>query len=75
MFVIKPFENSPQCISYVPNPEGTLDDIVLFGDDMGYLNVLKLVAKDLTPKNSKDSDKRQTQIPTNITIAPDQLTQ
>ncbi|XP_071162911.1 WD repeat-containing protein 64-like isoform X2 [Mytilus edulis] len=74
VFVIKPFENSPQCISYVPNPEGTLDDIVLFGDDMGYLNVLKLVAKDLTPKNSKDSDKRQTQIPTNITIAPDQLT-
>lgn len=73
VFCIKPFENSPQCITYVPNPSGTLEDLVLFGDDQGYINVLKLVAKDLTLKNSKDADKRQTQIPTNITIAPDVL--
>jgi hypothetical protein len=49
----------------VPNTAGTLEDLVLFGDDQGYLNVLKLVGKDLTAKNSKDADKRQTQIPTN----------
>ena len=75
MFCIKPFENSPQCITYVPNTAGTLEDLILFGDDQGYLNVLKLVGKDLTAKNSKDADKRQTQIPTNITIAPDKLSQ
>ena len=75
VFCIKPFENSPQCITYVPNNSGTLEDLVLFGDDQGYINVLKLVAKDLTPKNAKDSDKRQTQIPTNINITPDKLSQ
>lgn len=69
IFTIKPIEHSPQCMTYVPGPHASLEDIILFGDDQGYVNVLTLVAKDLTMKNSKD-DRRASQ---NVAIDPSKL--
>ncbi|KAK3093696.1 hypothetical protein FSP39_018996 [Pinctada imbricata] len=75
VFSIKPFENSPQCICHVPTTSNIHEDIILFGDDQGYINVLKLASKDLTTKNSKDAEKIQnTQPLPNFPIEPDKLT-
>ncbi|XP_070180399.1 WD repeat-containing protein 64-like [Littorina saxatilis] len=69
IFIIKPIEHSPQCMTYVPSPQGSHEDVVLFGDDQGYVNVLAISAKDLNMKNSK-GEKRNSQ---NVTIEPSKL--
>lgn len=74
MFSIKPFENSPQCICHVPSSSHLHEDMVLFGDDQGYINVLRILSKDLTVKNSKDAEKIQnTQPIPNYPIELDKL--
>lgn len=84
MFVIKPIEHSPQCCCYLPpsanpfqsdNPKGSnnaYDDILLFGDDQGCVNVLALSASDLTVKNPT-KDRRYSQSE-NYAINPNKLT-
>jgi hypothetical protein len=48
--------------------------MVLFGDDQGYINVLRILSKDLTTKNSKDAEKIQnTQPIPNYPIELDKL--
>ena len=75
IYSIKPFENSIQCITFVPNPNAVHEDIVLFGDDQGYINVLKICAKDLNTKHSKNESKRQTlSIQQNHPLDPERLT-
>ncbi|XP_048734931.1 WD repeat-containing protein 64-like isoform X1 [Ostrea edulis] len=74
VFSIKPFENSPQCICHVPTSSHLHEDMVLFGDDQGYINVLRILSKDLTIKNSKDAEKIQnTQPIPNYPIELDKL--
>ncbi|KAK7504770.1 hypothetical protein BaRGS_00003798, partial [Batillaria attramentaria] len=68
IFIIKPIEHSPQCMTYVPSPSSH-EDMILFGDDQGYVNALTIVAKDLTMKNSK-GERRNSQ---NISIDPSKL--
>lgn len=74
VFSIKPFENSPQCICNVPTSSHLHEDTVLFGDDQGYINVLRILSKDLTIKNAKDAEKIQnTQPIPNYPIELDKL--
>ena len=35
VFMIKPIENSPQCMTWVPYTKSVHEDAVLFGDDQG----------------------------------------
>ena len=37
VFMIKPIENSPQCMIWVPYTKSVHEDAVLFGDDQGYV--------------------------------------
>jgi len=54
----------------------THEDVLLYGDDQGYINVLKIVAKDLNIKNTKNGDKKQANpnLIQNYPIEPDKLT-
>ncbi|PVD26800.1 hypothetical protein C0Q70_14479 [Pomacea canaliculata] len=72
VFILKPIEHSPQCMTYMPGPQFSdeHEDTILFGDDQGYINVLNLVAKDLTMKNSKGEGRNSF----NMTIEPSKLT-
>ena len=36
--MIKPIENSPQCMTWVPYTKSVHEDAVLFGDDQGYVS-------------------------------------
>ncbi|XP_064622276.1 WD repeat-containing protein 64-like isoform X2 [Lineus longissimus] len=72
VFTIKPLEHSPQCVCWVPNSNSHLEDTVLFGDDQGFVNMLTLAAKDLTPKNAKGDAKLKER--ENIAIDPQKLT-
>ncbi|XP_021348111.1 WD repeat-containing protein 64-like isoform X3 [Mizuhopecten yessoensis] len=74
IYSIKPFENSPQCITHVTNTSGAHEDIVLFGDDQGYVNAMRLVAKDLNTKSSKNDKRGNINLPQNYPIDPDKLT-
>ena len=38
VFMIKPIENSPQCMTWVPYTKSVHEDAVLFGDDQGYVS-------------------------------------
>ncbi|XP_035826428.1 WD repeat-containing protein 64 [Aplysia californica] len=58
IFIIKPIEHSPQCMVSIPNSNGGPEDKILYGDDQGYVNLLTILAKDLTMKNSKGDNKR-----------------
>ncbi|XP_052272714.1 WD repeat-containing protein 64-like isoform X3 [Dreissena polymorpha] len=58
VFAIKPFDHSPQCMVSIAKPGAVLEDLVLFGDNQGYINLLTLAAKDLTMKNSKGGEKK-----------------
>ncbi|KAH3845798.1 hypothetical protein DPMN_088087 [Dreissena polymorpha] len=42
----------------IAKPGAVLEDLVLFGDNQGYINLLTLAAKDLTMKNSKGGEKK-----------------
>ncbi|KAL3874237.1 hypothetical protein ACJMK2_037280 [Sinanodonta woodiana] len=76
IFSIKPFDHSPQCMTVLPRSYSTLEDIILFGDDQGYMNVLTVAAKDLTMKNSKGGEKRQSKDQNFVhVIEPPKLTQ
>ncbi|GFR67941.1 WD repeat-containing protein 64 [Elysia marginata] len=57
LFTVKPIEHSPQCLACLPNTSGSPEDRLLYGDDQGYVNLITILAKDLTMKNSK-GDKR-----------------
>ncbi|XP_069117612.1 WD repeat-containing protein 64-like isoform X5 [Argopecten irradians] len=74
IYSIKPFENSPQCITHVTNSSPAHEDLVLFGDDQGYVNVMRLVAKDLNTKNSKNDKRGNINLPQNYPLDPDNLT-
>ena len=37
VFTIKPIENSPQCMTWVPYTKSVHEDAILFGDDQGYV--------------------------------------
>lgn len=58
VFAIKPFDHAPQCMVSVPKPGAIHEEVILFGDDQGYLNILTVAAKDLTMKNSKGGEKK-----------------
>lgn len=61
---------------HIPQHALSLEDVILFGDDMGYVNLLKIVAKDLNMKNSKGADKKQNvAISQNYPIEVENLTQ
>ncbi|XP_071795581.1 WD repeat-containing protein 64-like isoform X1 [Asterias amurensis] len=57
IFSIKPTDNSVQCMTYVPYNTSIHEDSILFGDDLGYVNLLRIAAKDLNTKHAK-VDKR-----------------
>ena len=71
VFSIKPIEDSPQCICWVPHSTAPHEDTVLFGDDQGYVNVLTLAAKDLTVKSAKQNAQTFSQT---HTLEPSKLT-
>ncbi|XP_013386064.1 WD repeat-containing protein 64-like [Lingula anatina] len=54
IYVIKPLEDSPQCMTYVPFTSVSHEEMVLFGDDQGYMNALTLSSQDLQLKNSNN---------------------
>ena len=56
-------------MTYVPSQQASHEDIILFGDDQGYVNVLAIGAKDLNMKNSK-GERRNSQ---NVVIEPSKL--
>ncbi|KAL8568266.1 hypothetical protein ACOMHN_040839 [Nucella lapillus] len=68
IFIIKPIEHSPQCMTFVPG-QSLHEDLVLFGDDQGYVNVLTIGSKDLNMKNAK-GEKRNSQ---SVVIDPSKL--
>lgn len=71
IYQIKPMENSPQCMIYIPwKTESMNEDTVLFGDDQGYVNMMTVSSKDLHMKNST-AGKTDSQI---VTIDPSKLT-
>ncbi|XP_033112212.1 WD repeat-containing protein 64-like isoform X2 [Anneissia japonica] len=53
IFCIKPIDNSVQCMSYVPHSNNLHEDSILYGDDLGYLSLMTIAAKDLNTKNAK----------------------
>ncbi|XP_022089085.1 LOW QUALITY PROTEIN: WD repeat-containing protein 64-like [Acanthaster planci] len=69
IFCIKPMDNSVQCMTYVPYNTTIHEDCILFGDDLGYVNLLRIAAKDLNTKHAK-IDKRNG----NLVIEPTTLT-
>lgn len=70
IYQIKPMENSPQCMTYIPwKTESLNEDTILFGDDQGYVNMLTVSSKDLHMKNSVG--KADSQV---VTIEPSKLT-
>ncbi len=54
VYSIKPIKDAPQCITWVPSPEGSspLGECLLFGDAQGYVNLLTVTSKDLNMKNA-----------------------
>lgn len=71
IYQIKPLENSPQCMIYIPwKTESMNEDTILFGDDQGYVNMMTVSSKDLHMKNST-AGKTDSQI---VTIEPNKLT-
>ncbi|KAK2567438.1 WD repeat-containing protein 64 [Acropora cervicornis] len=53
IYQVKPMENSPQCMTYIPwKTDSINEDTILFGDDQGYINLMILTSKDLHMKNS-----------------------
>ncbi|KAL5008313.1 hypothetical protein ScPMuIL_013894 [Solemya velum] len=72
IFSIKPLSNSPQCLIQIPTPGNVLEDTILFGDDQGYINRLRIVGKDITMKNSNNAEKKQEW--ENFVIDPSKLT-
>ncbi|XP_038075924.1 WD repeat-containing protein 64-like isoform X2 [Patiria miniata] len=69
IFCIKPTDNSVQCMTYVPYNTTIHEDCLLFGDDLGYVSLLRIAAKDLNTKHAK-IDKRNG----NLVIEPSTLT-
>ncbi|XP_078355329.1 LOW QUALITY PROTEIN: WD repeat-containing protein 64-like, partial [Oculina patagonica] len=70
IYQIKPMENSPQCMIYIPwKTESMNEDTILFGDDEGYVNMMTVSSKDLHMKNST-AGKTDSQI---VTIEPSKL--
>ncbi|XP_071962491.1 WD repeat-containing protein 64-like [Antedon mediterranea] len=53
IFCIKPLDNSVQCMCYVPHSNNLHEDSILYGDDLGYLSLMTIAAKDLNTKNAK----------------------
>lgn len=54
---LKPFENSPQSIAQVVLLEDkSVDEMVLIGDDQGYITLMTLTANDIAMKISKGKD-------------------
>ncbi|XP_028395926.1 WD repeat-containing protein 64-like [Dendronephthya gigantea] len=50
---IKPLEQMIHCMTYVPRRLDNIpDDCILFGDDHGFINILRLSSKDLHMKNA-----------------------
>lgn len=50
---IRPLEQTIHCMTYVPwKLNGMPDDCILFGDDQGHINILRLSSKDLHMKNA-----------------------
>ena len=41
VFMIKPIENSPQCMTWVPYTKSVHEDAVLFGDDQGGITIIR----------------------------------
>ncbi|ELT96575.1 hypothetical protein CAPTEDRAFT_219855 [Capitella teleta] len=72
IFSIKPIEHSPQCLTWIPRSTSPHEDVVLFGDDQGYVNVLNLHMKDLTIKTTKTGE--QTKSSQIIVVEPKRLT-
>ncbi|CAH1792147.1 unnamed protein product [Owenia fusiformis] len=70
LFSIKPFEHSPQCMTWIPDSTNAHEDTILFGDDQGYINYLTVAAKDLTMKNSRGERKTSQ----NINVDPTKMT-
>ncbi|XP_048586234.1 WD repeat-containing protein 64-like isoform X2 [Nematostella vectensis] len=69
IYQIKPMENSPQCMTYIPWKANSMnEDTILFGDDQGYVNILTISSKDLHMKNS--SAKGDSAV---VTIEPNKL--
>lgn len=69
VYQIKPMENSPQCMTYIPwKTESMNEDTILFGDDQGFINLMTLSSKDLHMKNS--TGKTDSQF---VTIEPNKL--
>ncbi|KAM7448945.1 WD repeat-containing protein 64 [Porites harrisoni] len=69
IYQIKPMENSPQCMIYIPwKTDSMNEDTILFGDDQGYVNMMTISSKDLHMKNS--TSKADSQI---VTIEPSKL--
>jgi hypothetical protein len=60
-------------VCWIPHSNSHLEDTILYGDDQGYVNLLTIAAKDLTPRNSKGDSKLKEQ--ENIAIDPQKLTQ
>ncbi|CAL1529452.1 unnamed protein product [Lymnaea stagnalis] len=72
LFIIKPIEDSPQCVAVLPTLPGEHGDTVLYGDDQGYLNLLTLLPQDLTVKHvTRD---RRAETSQSHTLDPNKLT-
>ena len=54
LLCLKPLENSPQSLAHVLLLENkSSDEIVLIGDDQGYISLMTLTANDVAMKISK----------------------
>ncbi|KAK3736912.1 hypothetical protein RRG08_000654 [Elysia crispata] len=73
LFTVKPIEHSPQCLACLPNTSGSPEDRMLYGDDQGYVNLITILAKDLTMKNSKGDKRGSSSNTLSYVIEPNKL--
>ncbi|KAH9519572.1 WD repeat-containing protein 64, partial [Bulinus truncatus] len=72
LFLIKPIEDAPQCVTVVPTSDDQQGDTVLYGDDQGYVNLLTILPQDLAIKHSKQE--RKSDLSENHFVDPKNLT-
>ncbi|KAK2162660.1 hypothetical protein LSH36_94g03011 [Paralvinella palmiformis] len=72
MFFIKPIEHSPQCLTWIPYPtDQHNEDVIIYGDDQGYINLVTLSTKDFTTPQHANRNQRYT---SSQCIDPNKLT-
>ncbi|EDV21639.1 uncharacterized protein TRIADDRAFT_59845 [Trichoplax adhaerens] len=66
---IRPIERSPRCVSHCILDESEIhEDVLIFGDDQGYVNMMRISAKDL---HMKSSEKGEASV---VSVEPSKLT-